>query len=89
MANTLYETLRLIDPYVKLNDGVSIRTVEQVLFALDPADPEEYALFSDHEGRLLIYRLAPGGHPLPPAAFIEEKVSATPLKKRRAKTPPA
>jgi hypothetical protein len=89
MAYTLYETLRQIDPFVKLNDGCTIRTVEQVLFTLDPGDSEEYALFSDREGRLLIYRVGSGGYPIRPAVFVEQKNTPAPAKKRKDKIPPA
>jgi hypothetical protein len=85
MSYTLHETLRQIDPYVKLNDGASIRTVEQVLFAADPSDPTEYAMFVDSVGRLMIYQLNETGYVMRPPVFIEEKISINSQSNRKEK----
>ncbi len=87
MSYSLHETLNRIDRYVKLNDGCSVRTVEQVLTAVGYDDSEEYAMFSDVDGRLLIYRLGDKGHPIRPAAFIEEKLPAAFSAARRKPLP--
>jgi hypothetical protein len=73
MLYTLFETLRQIDPYVQLNDGMSVASVRSRLMNVDPTDLTQYALRVDGMGRLLIYRLNLRGFPIQPAAFVEEK----------------
>lgn len=73
MPYTLHETLRQIDPFVHLNDGQTVATVEQRLMSVDPRDLTEYAIGVDFAGRLVIYRLNLRGYLISPAAFVEVK----------------
>ena len=73
MLFTLSEALRQIDPHVVLDDGVTARTVEQLLFSVDNASPLEYFIGKDSEGRLLIFEIDSRGFAVYPAAFVEKK----------------
>jgi hypothetical protein len=86
MSYSLHETLNQIDPYVKLNDGVTIRTVQQVLFSAGPYDGTEYVMFSDPVGRLLIYEVGEFGSIVRPPVFIEEKRAPIRSKSRQTQT---
>ena len=73
MPYTLIETLRQIDPYVQLNDGVTVATVGCRLQTVDCRDLTEYALGVDSAGRLLIYELNLRGFPIRPPVLVEQK----------------
>ena len=73
MPDTLAEVLRQIDPYVQLNDGHTVASVESRLKLLDPRDLTEYAIYADAEGRLLIYELDIRGYLKRPAVMVEQK----------------
>lgn len=76
MPFSLHEALQQIDPFVRLNDGRDVRTVEQLMFGTDGTDPAEYVLGVDENARLLIFRVGPRGFLESTPAFVEEKTRA-------------
>ena len=79
MPYTLFETLSQIDPYVQLDDGLSVATVRDRVASLEGfGEEDEYVMYVDAAGRLLIYKLDYRGRLIRPAAFVEHKSERLP-----------
>jgi hypothetical protein len=75
---TLFDTLRQIDPFVQLNDGHTIQTVQARLREINPFDLPEFVIRVDGVGRLMVFRLDWRGCIIHPPILVEQK-SADPL----------
>jgi hypothetical protein len=62
-----------MDPFVQLSDGLCTNTVEHWLELIDEADPTEYTLSVDAQGRFLIHEIDISGYRMNQPAFVENK----------------